>query len=104
MTKEFLEQYPDICGELEELKKRNLFPWRQNELKQQKKAVEDFVDSLPESRQRQVVMLRAMEGLTWQQVAGRMGARYSISNAKKIYYEIQKKYLESERKWPKYLL
>lgn len=93
MTKELLEQYPDICGELEELQKHRLFPDRQRELQARKEEVERFVDSLPTSRQRMVAMLRAMQGLTWQQVAGRMGHRFGIRHVQRIYKEIIKKIL-----------
>lgn len=94
MKKELLEQYPDICGELEELQKHRLFPDRQRELQARKEEVERFVDSLPTSRQRMVAMLRAMQGLTWQQVAGRMGHRHSADSVKKIYYKIINEFLE----------
>ena len=93
MTKTLLEQYPDICGELEELQKHHLFPDRQEGLQAQKSEIEHFVNSLPTSRQRWVVMLRAMQGLTWQQVAGRMGGRYSVDGAKKLYYKALNKFL-----------
>lgn len=98
MTKTLLEQYPDICGELEEIERQHIFTAQRARLLAKKHAIEDFVASLPESRQRRVVMLRAMQGLTWQQVAGKMGTRYSVQNVKRIYYDTLKKYLESERK------
>ncbi len=94
MTKDLLEQYPDICGELMDLEKSGRFPKRREKLSRQKAQIEAFVDSIEDSRVRRIVTLRAMEGLTWQQVAGRMGYRVSLSNARRLYSEEVKKFLE----------
>lgn len=50
------------------------------------------MDSLPEPRQRLVVSLRALEGLSWQRVAGRMGYKYSEGAAKMIYKRATKNF------------
>lgn len=92
MTRELLEQYPDICLELRTLEKNGLFPDRLEALRRQKAAVEDFVNALPEPRQRLVVTLRALEGLSWQQVAGRVGHKYSEGALKMIYKRATKKF------------
>jgi len=84
MTRQILEQYPDICLELETLEVNGLFPDRLDALRRQKQEVEAFVDSLPEPRQRLVVTLRALEGLSWQQVAGRVGYQYSVDHLRRI--------------------
>lgn len=85
MTRELLKQYSDICLELETLEVNGLFPDRLDALRRQKQEVEAFVDSLPEPRQRLVVTLRALEGLSWQQVAGRVGYQYSVDHLRRIY-------------------
>ncbi len=92
MTKELLEQYPDICLELKLLERSGRFPQRAQELRAQKEDIEAFVDSLPEPRQRLVVSLRALEGLSWQRVAGRMGYKYSEGAAKMIYKRATKNF------------
>lgn len=94
MTKELLEQYPYICGELKDLECNGLFPQRRQKLAMQKSEIEAFVDSIEDSRVRRIVTLRAMEGLTWQQVAGKMGYRISIGHARKLYSESTKNFLK----------
>ena len=120
MTKELLEQYPDICKEIEDLERaastpvsdvvsgssadypftkhsitiRGLSPEqhraRIEELKRQKTEIEQFVFTLPNSKLRQIATLRAMQGLSWKTVAAQMGHRYSESNVKKLYASIFK--------------
>lgn len=120
MTKELLEQYPDICKEIEDLERaagtpvsdvvsgssadypytkhpvtiRGLPPEqhraRIEELKRQKTEIEQFVFTLPNSKLRQIATLRAMQGLSWKTVAAQMGHRYSESNVKKLYASIFK--------------
>ncbi len=85
MTKNLLEQYPHICGELKDLEQKNRFPKRREKLQQQKAQIEAFVDAIEDSRVRRIVSLRALEGLSWQQVAGKMGYAISEQNARKIY-------------------
>lgn len=92
MTKELLEQYPYICGELRDLERSGLFPKRLEKLQQQKAEIESFVDSIEGSRVRRIVTLRALEGLTWQQVAAKMGYSVSELNARQIYRRITKNF------------
>lgn len=86
MTKDLLEQYPDICGELRDLELSGRFPKRRAELARQKAAIEAFVEGIGDSRLRRIVMLRALEGLSWQRVAAKMGWKYSIDNLKMKYH------------------
>jgi len=88
MTRELLKKYPDICLEIRVLEANRLFPEWVRGLKEQKAQVEAFVDSLPEPRQRLVVTLRALEGLSWQQVAGRVGYQYSVDHLRHTYSEV----------------
>lgn len=121
MTKELLEQYPDICAEIEELKAKDNaavsdvvqasadeFPFnlhsvtvrgrpaqrhtqRIAELQRQKSEIEQFVFRLPNAKIRRIVMLRAWHGYSWDIVAARMGHWYTIGALKKIYYRIFEK-------------
>lgn len=115
MTKELLEQYPDICAEIRELEQRmkspvsdtvsgsgEEYPYLQHpvsirgippgvleqrdKLRKAKEEIEAFVFSLKNSKERRIVTLRAMQGLSWAQVTAKMGHRYSESGVKHIYY------------------
>ena len=120
MTKELLEQYPDICKEIEDLERaastqvsdvvsgssdeypftkhpvtiRGLPPEqhraRIEELKRQKTEIEQFVFTLPNSKLRRIATLRAIQGLSWRSVAAQMGHRYSEDMVRKKYREIFK--------------
>lgn len=121
MTKELLEQYPDICAEIEELKAKDSaavsdvvqasadeFPFnlhsvtvqgmpvqrhtqRIAELQRQKGEIEQFVFHLPNVKIQRIVMLRAWRGYSWDIVSAHMGHRYTIGALKKIYYRIFEK-------------
>lgn len=115
MTKELLEQYPDICAEIKELEEQMRrgvsdtvsgsspdYPYTQHTitikgvppelpdrlegLKKQKAEIEAFVAGLPNSRQRRIVTYRALKGYSWAAVAAKMGHRYSGEAVKKQYY------------------
>lgn len=120
MTKELLEQYSDICAELADLERaagtlvsdvvsgssgdypytkhsvtiRGLPPEqhraRIEELKRQKTEIEQFVFTMPNSKLRRIVTLRAIQGLSWRDVAAQMGHRYSEGSVKMIYNRILK--------------
>lgn len=121
MTKELLEQYPDICKEIEDLKRAagtpvsdvvsgssDEYPFTQHsvtirglppeqhrarieELKRQKTEIEQFVFTLPNAGIRRIATLRAINGLSWKSVAAQMGHRYSESTVKWYYYSIFEK-------------
>lgn len=118
MTKELLEQYPDICAELADLERAartpvsdvvsgssDTYPYTQHpvtvcglpveqnraiieRLRRQKAEIEQFVFTLPETKMLRVAKLRAMQGLSWKEVAANMGHKYSESGVKKIYAKI----------------
>lgn len=121
MTKELMEQYPDICVEITELEKRMRssvtdtvsgssaeYPYNQHPvsirgvppefskqldiLKKQKSEIEQFVFGLKDSGQRCLVTLRALQGLSWAQVAARMGVHYTEEKAKKRYQRFLKNF------------
>ena len=102
MTKKLLEQYPDICAEIEELRAKDgaavsdvvrgssdEYPYTEHpitvqglpvpryteqieRLKAQKTEIEQFVFRLPNPTVRRIVMLRAFHGYSWDQVAAQM--------------------------------
>ena len=102
MTKELLEQYPDICAEIEELKAKDSaavsdvvqaiadeFPFNLHSvtvrgmpvqryteqierLNAQKTEIEQFVFHLPNPTVRRIVMLRVWHGYSWDGVAAQM--------------------------------
>lgn len=117
MTKELLEQYPDICAEIRELEEqlhrgvsdtvsgnaedpytqRPVYNTpgapldlaaRRDRLNTQKTEIEAFVDGLPNSKIRRIVTYRALKGYDWKTVAARMGSGYSEATVKKRYYRV----------------
>lgn len=119
MTKELLEQYPDICEEIRELEEQihqgvrdtvsgssPEYPYtrhtisikgappdlagRRDRLLQQKAEIDAFVAGLPNSAYRRVVTYRALKGMSWKRVAAKMGGNYTERRAKSRYYEVLK--------------
>lgn len=117
MTKDQLEQYPDLCAEIQELTEQlrrgvsdtvsassTEYPYTQHPvtiqgtppelharlagLKKQKAEIEAFVAGLPNSTYRRVADFRGLQGEDWKTVAAKMGHRYSVEKAKRKYYEI----------------
>ena len=108
MTKELLEQYPNICGELKDLDSmvtdsvsgsspdppfvqhtvsiRGVpLTERRLRLERQKAEIERFVEDIQDAGLRRIITYRALRGLTWGQVAAKMGWRYSEAGVKKRY-------------------
>lgn len=118
MTKDQLEQYPDICEEIRELEEESRrivtdtvsasmgeYPYSRHtvtirgvrpnsnaqkleDLKQQKAEIEAFVAGLPSSGLRRIATLRALKRLPWPRVAAKMGHKYTIEQIKKKYYRL----------------
>lgn len=120
MTRKLLEDYPHICAELQELEKELHepvadsvsgsglnFPYTQHTvsirgvppklaaLKVKKEAekaeIEQFIHSLPNSKLRRIVNYRVIHGMSWEQVAAKMGHRVSVDAVKYHYYSLWKK-------------
>ena len=53
-------------------------------LEQKRAEIEAFAEGLARSSQRRIVRMR-MEGLTWGDIAARMGHRYSVDSVRKIF-------------------
>lgn len=120
MTRELLEDYPDICAEIQDLEREMHepvfdsvsgseldFPYTQHTvsirgvppelaaLKAKKEAekaeIEQFIQGLPNSKLRRIVKYRVVHGMSWAQVAARMGHRYTEDGVKKLYSRIFEK-------------
>lgn len=120
MTKNLLEQYPDICRELEDVERKlhqsvtdtvsgsaDEFPYtqhtvtirgvrpdllaRKDSLLAQKEEIEGFIKALPNSKQRRIVDYRVVQGMTWEQVAAKIGHRVSVYAVKRHYYKLFEK-------------
>lgn len=120
MTKDLLEQYPDICRELEDVERKlhqpvsdtvsgsgPEFPFTQrtvtirgvqpilikqkDRLQAQKEEIERFIQSLPNSKLRRIVDYRVVKGMSWEQVAAKMGHRETAWGVKSRYYRIFEK-------------
>lgn len=114
MTKELLEQYPDICGELKDLDNivtdsvsgsspeppyvkhtvsvRGVpYTGRRVKLERQKAEIEAFVEGISSAGLRRIVTYRALQGLSWGQVAAKMGRKYSEGGVKMKYYRFIEK-------------
>lgn len=117
MTRELLEDYPHICAELRELEHELHepisdtvsgsgpdFPYTQHTvsirgvppelaaLKAKKEAekaeIEQFIQGLPNSKLRRIVKYRVIHGMSWEQVASRMGHRESVKGIQHRYYRM----------------
>lgn len=117
MTKELLEQYTDICAELREVERKlrepvsdtvsgssSNFPYTQHAISVQgippkliaqrdmlanlKEEIEGFIRSLPNSKLRRIVDYRVLQGMSWEQVAAKMGHRVSVYAVKRHYYKL----------------
>lgn len=120
MTKDLLEQYTDICRELEDVERKlhqpvsdtvsgsaDEYPFTQHtvsirgiqpelladkaRLEAQKQEIESFIRGLPNSRLRRIVDYRVIRGMNWEQVAAKIGHRVSVYAVKRHYYKIFEK-------------
>lgn len=118
MTKELLEQYPDICAEIEEIKADKTtdvvsasstdYPYSLHtvtisgiegakakhlrELYRQKTEIEAFMESLEDSKERRVIYYRIKKSYPWRIVAAKMGYRFSEERVRHIYRKACQKY------------
>lgn len=119
MTKELLEQYPDICDEIKRLglpvtdtvlESSKGFPYnihpvkiggvgidraaRRKKLREQKAEIEAFASSLEDSRDRLIVeaVMEFGRPIPWGRIAARLGHRWTIDKARYAYSKFCKKY------------
>lgn len=95
MNRMLLEAYPLILAEIRELEERlQKAPHRpgHGELRRRlemlqaaREQIEEFVAGLPGFRARRIVRLKALEGLSWNEVARRAGTDMSSEAARSIY-------------------
>lgn len=117
MTRELLEDYPHICAEIRELERELYeqvadtvsgscvdFPYAQHTVsikgvppglaaqkakrEAEKAEIERFIQALPNSKLRRIVNYKVVRGMTWEQVAAKMGHRESVWSVKHKYYRI----------------
>jgi len=120
MTRKRLEDYPHICAELEDVERKlhepiidtvsgsgSEFPYTQhtvtiqgvdpdllaqrNKLLAQKEEIENFIRSLPNSKLRRIVDYRVIQGMSWEEVAAKIGHWVSVYSVKRDYYKLFKK-------------
>lgn len=92
MTKELLEQYPDICGELSEMEmKENGISHRASVLINQKREIDRFIESLPWRKQMLVVKALQYER-RWDVVRRELGSWKSGDALRKEYERIFEKF------------
>lgn len=87
-----LEKYPEVCREVKALKKEEReLTLKRSRKESEKKAIEKFISDISDENIRRIAALRAMEGLTWAQVAAKMGHRFSEDSVRKKYKKIFEK-------------
>ncbi len=57
-------------------------------LKEQESSVEEFIESLPRSRERRIMRHHVIDGMDWNEISAHMGHRYSRDSVRMIYYRI----------------
>ena len=95
MDRQILKRIPELRKEIRKLeraagrtgkelqKKKALMEKKQTELLQIEKEAREYIQSIEDSDLRQIIRYRYMDGLSWQQVAARMGHRYSEESCRK---------------------
>ncbi|NBJ89862.1 hypothetical protein [Acutalibacter sp. 1XD8-36] len=91
MTKDLLEKYPCICGELKDLEQKNSFPKRREKLQQQKTQIEAFAESLPWVKRR-LVLAVMKHGTRWDIIRREIESQKSADAVRKEYERIFKKF------------
>lgn len=63
----------------------------QEDLKRREMEVENFIESLPKSKDRRIVRYRVLDGLSWPEVSHKMGRRYTPDSVRIRYNRIFEK-------------
>lgn len=119
MTKDQIERYGGICDKivaLRSLKVRDTVQGSSSEipyqkhtivleggiaegknsklqvLKRQKAAIEAAVEAIEDETDQAVISMRVLGRLTWNEIAGKLGYRYTVEGLKKLYQRAMKKY------------
>ena len=61
-------------------------------LKRQKAAIEAAVEAIEDETDQAVISMRVLGRLTWNEIAGKLGYRYTVEGLKKLYQRAMKKY------------
>ncbi len=87
--KQDLGKYPEICREVKALKKEvRELTLKCSQKEAEKRAIEKFVSEISDENLRRIAALRALQGLTWAQVAAKMGYKFSEDSVRKRYEKI----------------
>lgn len=57
-------------------------------LQQIENEIEEFIESLPKSRERRIARYRIIDGLLWKDIAAKMGHNYSETSVRRIFNNI----------------
>lgn len=76
-----------IEGGAEQGKSRKLL-----ELQRQKAEIEAVIYAISEETDQAVISMRVLGRLSWNEIAGKLGYRYTVEGLKKIYQRAMKKY------------
>lgn len=88
MTKDLIEQYPDICGELHDIEKTGRSDYI---LSSEKAEIEAFAAALP-YRKRKLVHAVMKHGTRWDVIRREIGSHKSADAVRKEYERIFKKF------------
>lgn len=64
----------------------------QDKLRQKTEEIELFIDTLPTSKERNIVRMRVLDGMSCEQIAAKMGNKSTAENVRVAYHRILKKY------------
>lgn len=64
----------------------------QDKLRRKTEEIEAFIDTLPSSKERRIVRMRVLDGMSWEQVAAKMGHKYTSASVRNAYSRIFKKF------------
>ena len=119
LTKDQIERYGGICDQITALRAVKVrdtvqgsgweIPYRKRAISveggaeeggssrlqallRQKAAIEAAVRAVPEERDQAILTMRVLGRLTWNEIAGKLGPRYTVEGLKKIYQRALKKY------------
>lgn len=61
-------------------------------LREREEEIEQFIEALPHSRERRIARYRVFDGLSWKEIAAKMGYKYSETNVRRIFDKIYKNF------------
>lgn len=77
-----------ICGVANDDSLQNRYRKLVNKLKKEEGEIEKFIETLPQSRYRRILRYRVFDGMSWKEVAAKMGYRYSETTVRRIFNKV----------------